>query len=145
MSQDIRLLSATYLRFSNIFVFILLYSSSDTAPILFSASNSFSLSIINAGFSSDLIGLSSIFTNSGTRRYCPPDAASIPQPMRPREFTSRDFAEDDERPGCYLKKGSRKRFYPLYENWAGTMRPLWVEEVRNLTRRIMDGKDPLSE
>lgn len=65
--------------------------------------------------------------------------------FRTREFTSRDFAEDDERPGCYLKKGSRKRFYPLYENWAGTMRPLWVEEVRNLTRRIMDGKDPLSE
>lgn len=65
--------------------------------------------------------------------------------FRMREFTARDFAEDDERPGCYLKKGSRKRFYPLYEEWAKTVRPLWVEETRNLARRIMDGQNPVSE
>lgn len=65
--------------------------------------------------------------------------------FRTRKFTARDFAVDDERPGCYLKKGSRKRFYPLYEEWAGEMRPLWVEEVRSLARRIMDGQDPVSE
>lgn len=65
--------------------------------------------------------------------------------FRDRALTSRDFSEDDERPGCYLKKGSRKRFYPLYEEWAKEMRPLWVEEVRNLARRIMDGQDPVPE
>lgn len=65
--------------------------------------------------------------------------------FRDRALTSRDFSEDDERPGCYLKKGSRQRFYPLYEEWAKEMRPLWVEEVRNLARRIMDGQDPVPE
>jgi CRISPR-associated protein Cas1 len=65
--------------------------------------------------------------------------------FRTRQFTVRDFTGDDERPGCYLKKGSRKRFYPAYEDWARTIRPLWTEEVRNLARRIMDGQDPLPE
>lgn len=65
--------------------------------------------------------------------------------FRERMFTARDFAMDDERPGCYLKKHSRQRFYPEYEEWAKEMRPQWVEEVRNLARRIMDGKDPLPE
>lgn len=65
--------------------------------------------------------------------------------FRGRAFTARDFAEDDERPGCYLKKEARKRFYPAYEEWAKTMRPLWTEEARNLARRIMDGQDPLPE
>lgn len=65
--------------------------------------------------------------------------------FRTREFTSGDFSEDDERPGCYLKKQARKKFYPIYEQWARTMRQKWIEEVRGLARRIMDGKDPLSE
>lgn len=65
--------------------------------------------------------------------------------FRDRVFTARDFSTEDERPGCYLKKESRKVFYPLYEEWAKAMRPLWVEEVRTLARRIMDGQDPLSE
>jgi CRISPR-associated protein Cas1 len=60
-------------------------------------------------------------------------------------FTLRDFAKNDERPGCYLKKTQRKRFYPLYEDWAGQMRPSWCQEVRDLARRIMDAEDPLSE
>ena len=65
--------------------------------------------------------------------------------FRDRVFTSRDFAEADERPGCYLKKESRKRFYPVYEEWANKMRPLWVAEVREIARRVMDGQDTLSE
>lgn len=59
--------------------------------------------------------------------------------FRERKFTSRDFATDDERPGCYLKKQKRKDFYPLYEQWANEIRPLWTDEVRSLARRIMDG------
>lgn len=65
--------------------------------------------------------------------------------FRDRVFTVRDFSTEDERPGCYLKKESRKVFYPLYEEWAKVMRPLWVEEVRALARRIMDGQDPVPE
>ncbi len=65
--------------------------------------------------------------------------------FRQRRFTARDFAEDDERPGCYLKKQSRKRFYPEYEEWANGTRPLWVDEVRTLARRIMDGQDIIPE
>jgi len=61
--------------------------------------------------------------------------------FRKRVFTPRDFAMDDERPGCYLKKKARKRFYPLYEEWAGENRRSFVEDVRNLARRIMDGQD----
>lgn len=63
--------------------------------------------------------------------------------FRDRVFTNRNFALDDERPGCYLKKESRKKFYPIYEEWAKQMRPLWVEEVRGVARRIMDGQEPV--
>lgn len=65
--------------------------------------------------------------------------------FRDRMFTARDFAMEDERPGCYLKKESRKVFYPAYEEWAKTMRPLWVEEVRSFARRITDGQDTIPE
>jgi len=64
--------------------------------------------------------------------------------FRKRVFTARDFSADDERPGCYLKKRSRARFYPLYEEWARAMRPHWSGEVRRLARRIMDGQDTVS-
>ncbi len=64
--------------------------------------------------------------------------------FRERLFTLRDFALDDGRPGCYLKKESRKRFYPVYEEWAKLHRSVWTEEVRNLARRIMDGQDTVS-
>lgn len=60
--------------------------------------------------------------------------------FRKREFTERDFSTEDDRPGCYLKKGGRQRFYPIYEEWARGMRPLWVEEVRTLARRITGEK-----
>lgn len=65
--------------------------------------------------------------------------------FRERTFTARDFAQEDERPGCYLKKGSRKRFYPPYEEWAKGIRPQLVNEVRKLAARIMDGQDIISE
>ncbi len=65
--------------------------------------------------------------------------------FRTRQFTSRDFSTDDERPGCYLKKGSRQRFYPAYEDWAKEMRAKWRIEARDLARRIMDGQDIVSE
>jgi CRISPR-associated protein Cas1 len=64
---------------------------------------------------------------------------------RERTFTARDFAEDDEKPGCYLKKEARKRFYPAYEVWAKAMRPIWTAETRTLARRILDGQDPIPE
>jgi len=60
--------------------------------------------------------------------------------FREREFTERDFTYDRERPGCYLKKGGRQRFYLLYEEWAQTMRAKFVECVKGLARRIMDGE-----
>jgi CRISPR-associated protein Cas1 len=63
--------------------------------------------------------------------------------FRERVFTKRDFASNDERPGCYLKKASRRRFYPLYEEWAKNMRSMWVEEIRTLARRILDGQEPV--
>ncbi len=65
--------------------------------------------------------------------------------FRERIFAVRDFAHEDERPGCYLKKESRKRFYPFYEEWAKSIRPKLVNEVRTLSVRIMDGQDIVSE
>lgn len=69
--------------------------------------------------------------------------------FRERIFAERDFSCEDERPGCYLKKNSRSRFYPLHEEWAQGIRPKFIEEVRGLARNIMDGEfdgqDALSE
>jgi len=57
-----------------------------------------------------------------------------------RIFRDRDFAYEEERPGCYLKKESRKAFYPLYEEWAQNIRKEIVEDVRALARRL-NGQD----
>lgn len=65
--------------------------------------------------------------------------------FRERRFTDRDFTYDDERAGCYLKKGGRKNFYFLYEDWAKTMRPRFTGQARNLARRIMDGCNDLPD
>lgn len=65
--------------------------------------------------------------------------------FRTRQFLDRDFSTDDERPGCYLKKGARARFYPLYEEWACAWRPALAQEVEALARRIMNGQDPVSD
>ncbi len=51
-----------------------------------------------------------------------------------RTFTGRDFSSGDERPGCYLKKGARARYYPLYEAWAEGERSGWRDTVRALVR-----------
>lgn len=56
--------------------------------------------------------------------------------FRERYFTARDFSEGDERPGCYLKKGGRKEFYLLYEQWVGDMRSMIRENVRGLARIV---------
>lgn len=77
--------------------------------------------------------------------YRPDVDSFVYEIFRTRQFTQRDFSKDDERPGCYLKKTSRQRFYPLYEDWAKVLRPLWREEVKKLARRIMDGQDIISE
>ncbi len=61
--------------------------------------------------------------------------------FRERTFTGRDFAENDERPGCYLKKESRQRFYPLYEEWIKAIRSELVEEVRALAQRIVGDEE----
>lgn len=53
-----------------------------------------------------------------------------------RIFTGRDFTEGEERPGCYLKKGGRSKFYGLYEEWAKPMRRKWKEESENLARLL---------
>jgi CRISPR-associated protein Cas1 len=65
--------------------------------------------------------------------------------FRERSFTVRDFTYEKERRGCYLKKESRKRFYPLYEIWAKDLRHHLADAVRSLARRIMDGENPLPE
>ena len=65
--------------------------------------------------------------------------------FRKRAFAARDFSEGKERPGCYLKKDGRSRYYFHYEEWAENIRKTLREEVQNLARRIMDGQDTLPE
>jgi len=65
--------------------------------------------------------------------------------FRDRIFTKRDFTSGNERPGCYLKKGGRTRYYGLYEEWIQNIRSMLREDVQSLARRIMDGEDIVSE
>jgi len=71
------------------------------------------------------------------------------QVFRERSFIERDFSYDDIKPGCYMKKGARERFYFLHEEWAKGIRPKLTEEVRILASKITggmsDGENPLSE
>jgi len=71
------------------------------------------------------------------------------QIFRDRKFTERDFSYDELRPGCYMKKGARQRFYFLHEEWAKQIRPELTEEVRLLANKISggasDGEDSLLE
>jgi len=64
--------------------------------------------------------------------------------FRKREFTERDFTEGSERPGTYLKKGGRKRFFQVYEDWIKEVRSEIVSEVRALAQRIMHGQNTVS-
>lgn len=56
---------------------------------------------------------------------------------------AKNFVQENE--GVYLKKEARKEFYPLYETWAETVRKDIAGKVRDISKRIMDGKDTLSE
>lgn len=75
--------------------------------------------------------------------FRPPVDRFVYELFNKAKFTVQDFSKD-ESGGCYLKKQSRKNFYALYEEWAGTLRPQITEKVRLLARSIMDGKEPLS-
>jgi CRISPR-associated protein Cas1 len=63
--------------------------------------------------------------------------------LRLRRFTNRDFSTDTERPGCYLKKSGRSRYYQAYEEWIGPRRAAMRAEVEALARNILDGEDTL--
>jgi len=56
-------------------------------------------------------------------------------------FTPKDFSKENERPGCYLKKESRKIFYPVYEEWAKEIRLIIKEEVRKLAETIINNEE----
>ena len=63
--------------------------------------------------------------------------------FRLRLFTRRDFSSDAERPGCYLKKTGRGRFYQAYEEWIAARRGAMRSEAEALARVILDGEDAL--
>ena len=42
--------------------------------------------------------------------------------FKQRHITAQDFMKDITQGGVYLKKSGRKKFYPLYEEWAQTQR-----------------------
>jgi CRISPR-associated protein Cas1 len=58
--------------------------------------------------------------------------------FRARQFERRDFASDQDRPGCALKKGARSRFYTAYELWVAPHRSRMRETVETLARRILN-------
>ncbi|MCP9462913.1 MAG: CRISPR-associated endonuclease Cas1 [Nitrospira sp.] len=65
--------------------------------------------------------------------------------FRDRQFDAQDFASEQDRPGCSLKKAARSRYYQAYEQWMTQHRPRLRETVEALARRVMnDGSDPLS-
>jgi len=65
--------------------------------------------------------------------------------FRERTFDAAYFSSGGERPGCYLKKEGRRKFYGLYEEFMDEVRPRLVRSVRDLARRIQDGQDTLPE
>ncbi len=66
--------------------------------------------------------------------------------FRTRQFEARDFASDQDRPGCSLKKSARGRFYAAYEQWIAPHRSRMRETVETLARRILNhGANALSQ
>lgn len=69
--------------------------------------------------------------------------------VRDRQFEARDFASDQDRPGCSLRKAARSRYYQAYEQWIGSHRGWMRETVEALARRLVndgnDGSDALSQ
>lgn len=64
--------------------------------------------------------------------------------FKQNELSKRDFMKDEASGGIYLKKSGRKKFYPLYEEWAQKERQKLRETVRALARRILDEKTSVS-
>ena len=54
-----------------------------------------------------------------------------------------DFVQEHD--GVYLKKDARKVFYTVYEAWAVTVRKDIAKKIRDISVRIMDGKNTLPE
>ncbi|WP_353683953.1 CRISPR-associated endonuclease Cas1 [Thermodesulfovibrio sp. 3907-1M] len=65
--------------------------------------------------------------------------------FKERHITARDFMKDMTQGGVYLKKSGRKKFYPLYEQWAQPMRQKLRDTLRAIARRIVDAKDIISD
>ncbi|GAB5046956.1 CRISPR-associated endonuclease Cas1 [Thermodesulfovibrio sp. TK110] len=61
--------------------------------------------------------------------------------FKERHITVRDFMKDITQGGVYLKKSGRKKFYPLYEQWAQPIRQKLRDSVRELAKRIINEKD----
>ncbi|RMH10087.1 MAG: CRISPR-associated endonuclease Cas1 [Nitrospirae bacterium] len=57
-----------------------------------------------------------------------------------RQLTGRDFSSDQERPGCYLKKSARSRYYQVYETWMAERRALMRAEVARLVQQVLHGE-----
>lgn len=66
--------------------------------------------------------------------------------FRTRQFERRDFASDQDRPGCSLKKDVRHRYYQAYEQWVSAHRGCMRETVETLARRLLDdGSNAVSQ
>ncbi|WKZ15863.1 MAG: CRISPR-associated endonuclease Cas1 [Candidatus Jettenia caeni] len=59
------------------------------------------------------------------------------------KYTSKNFVQENG--GVYLKKDARKEFYPVYEAWAETVRKDIARKIRDISVRVMDGKNTLPE
>lgn len=85
-------------------------------------------------------------------------ACDLIEPLRPavdkwvwrlfadRTFSSGDFTSGEERPGCYLNKEGRRRFYRFHEEWSGAVRGAVTDTVRTLAAKIVgegDAEDAL--
>ncbi|MCP9440383.1 MAG: CRISPR-associated endonuclease Cas1 [Nitrospira sp.] len=58
--------------------------------------------------------------------------------FRTRQFEGRDFASDQDRPGCSLKKAARSRYYQAYDQWMAGHRPHLRETAEALARRLLN-------
>lgn len=61
--------------------------------------------------------------------------------FKERHITARDFMKDITQGGVYLKKSGRKKFYPLYEQWAQQIRQRLRDTVRELAKKVSNEKD----
>lgn len=61
--------------------------------------------------------------------------------FKERVFRENDFSQSETngQAGCFLRKGSRKKYFGQYEEWAKINRPVWRSYVQNLARRILNG------